>query len=99
VTKLSWCRVKAGTMDVPRVMRSVFMAAALSRVSVSSAVAGITSQALLTFARSARTHRSTTVGATRKDGDPNPISIARHAVSTPMAAVGARGSRLAVCGG
>ena len=46
-------------------MRSVFIAAAPRRVSVSSAVAGITTQALLMFARSARTRRSTTASAER----------------------------------
>ena len=65
MTNASGCRVNAGTIDVPRVMRSVFTAAAPSSVNVSRAVAGMTLQAWDTPARSARTHRSTTASELR----------------------------------
>src|SRR5687768_10165135 len=91
LTKASGCRVKAGTIDVPRVMRSVFMAAAPSRVSVSRAVAGIITQAVLTFARSARTHRSTTASALRgKMAIPTRSRLLVMPVKLPRATFGFR---------
>jgi hypothetical protein len=46
-------------------------------------VAGITTQALLMFARSERTQIDDRVGGARKDRDADPIPVARHVVSNP----------------
>jgi hypothetical protein len=56
-------------------------------------VAGITTQALLMFARSARTQIDHRVGGARKDRDADPIPVARHVASTPN-----EGDRLSAIG-
>src|SRR4051812_31132485 len=76
-------------------MRSVFTAAALSSVSVSMPVAGMTIQALRTPARSASTHKSTAASELRgKNATP---TRSRYPVSVISPPCGFQGLRVSGC--